>query len=164
MTILAEIPHNGQLLKVRVIDAITTGDGRKLAVIQAMSGKPFTSYTMGGPADSDVTNIPTCALRNVQAVSDPQPQPARPNLLTLALAYQAKGQWASGETVTLAAGKTGNPLAWLKNNGGQVWLHAIGAPRGLLFSLLGRNGWEVSRTLQADYPTWAQAAQANRSK
>jgi hypothetical protein len=74
--ILAHIPHNGEMLPVEVVEAITTGDGRRLAVVRALAGQPFTGHSFnGGPCDSDTANIPAGLLRDVVMTVDVSPVP-----------------------------------------------------------------------------------------
>ena len=91
MTILARFQNR----HVKILDVFTTGDGRKLAIVQALEGQPFTSWTHGGWAASDTTTIRADFLQDVAAESRPAG-----NLLTLALA-NAKSQWYAGESVWL---------------------------------------------------------------
>ena len=63
--IIANIPHNGETITVEVLDVFTTGDGRKLATVRALTGQPFTSWTHGGWAESDTRRVRVDQLANV---------------------------------------------------------------------------------------------------
>lgn len=154
MTIIAVY----QSQQVEVLDVYTTG-GRKYAAVKALEGRPF----VGGdkwPVLTEWATAPADELANIH--QDPQPEPTKPNLLTLALTYQNKAQWASGESITLFCDPSGRPLAWLKNHGGRVVLQAKGVRGGAMVYLLTAQGCQLSRTVGADYHRWAAKAQANR--
>lgn len=68
--IIASITRNGNSLPVEVVDTFTTGDGRKLAVVRALSGQPFTQWTHGGPSQSDSAYVPVDYLANLAASVD----------------------------------------------------------------------------------------------
>jgi len=73
--IIAQTPHNGELITVEVLATFTTGDGRKLATVKAMTGRPFSSWTHGGWADSNTRNVRVDQLSNI-AASIELPTPA----------------------------------------------------------------------------------------
>jgi len=53
-------------IAVEVVDAFTAGDGRKIAVVEALNGKkPFTEYTMGGPCQTSTTHVAAHLLKNI---------------------------------------------------------------------------------------------------
>lgn len=81
MAILARYANR---LDVAVVDVLITGDGRKLALVQALSGEPFTVCTHGGPMDtdsalvspdllSDVHQVPTRRSRREPSATRPEP-------------------------------------------------------------------------------------------
>lgn len=63
--IIAQIPHNGTTITIEVLSVFTTGDGRKLASVRALTGHPFTEWTHGGPADTDTRRVRVDLLANV---------------------------------------------------------------------------------------------------
>ena len=75
--IIAQIPHDGTTITVEVLSTFTTGDGRKLATVKALTGKPFTSWTHGGWAESETRNVRVDLLSNV-AMSVDLPAAAAP--------------------------------------------------------------------------------------
>ena len=66
MTIIAVY----QSFQVEVTDVFTTGDNRKLASVRAITGKPFTIFTHGGPADSATASVRADLLTNVHIDQD----------------------------------------------------------------------------------------------
>lgn len=156
MTILADLEQNGVMIQVQVLD-VFEGSGRKLATVQALQGKPFTRWTMGGPCDDDTDNVRPDRLHNVRVIEAEAPaQAARPNLLTMALEYRNRAQWYSGESVRLITGKTGQPLAWLKHESGRVYLQAAGKRGSVLIYVLHPDGWRVAQDVTRNYQAWAR--------
>lgn len=154
--IIAYVSQNGHKYPVEIMDVFTTGDGRKLAAVRALQGQPFTRYTMGGPCNEDTANVRLDCLTDVHPA--PQGQPARRNLLAMALEYRDRGQWATGESVRLITTPQGKPQAWLKNEGGRVYLYAAGIQKGLLVYLLHPDGWHLSHDVTSNYKQWAASA------
>ena len=158
MTILARFQNR----HVKILDVFTTGDGRKLAIVQALEGQPFTNWTHGGWAASDTTTLRADLLQDVAAESRPAG-----NLLTLALA-NAKSQWYAGESVWLwrkngGAAPTG---AFLKEEGGIVTLNLTGFAKSLrMFCIdLKAGEWQQARNLEANYHLWAAQAKAHEGR
>ena len=155
MSILARYTN----IEVEVLGTFTTGDGRRIATVRALRGKPFTDFTHGGPADSDSANVPVELLRDVRQDPQPDPEPSKPNLLDLALA-QARPQWHSGESVWLF--RSGNTGAFLKNDGnGFVNLNVTGCREYLNVFHLDPDtwSWRPCRDLEKNYKSWATKAQ-----
>lgn len=90
----------------------------------------------------------------VPSSTAPQANPA--NLFSMAMQYSSRPQWASGESVRLWQGTVkGNPvLAYLKNEGGTVYLNLTGAPATCPLFILGREGWQVVRNAEQRYQEW----------
>ena len=61
MTILALF----QRRPVEVLDAWTTGDGRKLAVIRSLDGRRWWAWTHGGWCEDDTCTIPAGTLHPI---------------------------------------------------------------------------------------------------
>jgi len=158
MSILARV----QNIEVEVLSTFTTGDGRKLATVRALRGKPFTDFTHGGPADSAAAQVPVSFLRDVR--QDPQAAPSKPNLLQMALAAH-KPQWYNGESLWLV--RNGNQGAFLKNDGnGFVTLNVTGCSEYLNFFFLDMMSgtWVPCRDLENKYQSWARKAQEAMKK
>jgi hypothetical protein len=69
-TVSIETLTGTQDFTVEIINVFTTGDGRKIATVEALpiDGKeirPFTQYTHGGPCQSSDARIPVAALKNI---------------------------------------------------------------------------------------------------
>ena len=72
--------------------------GVKRATVRAVEGKPFTKWGKW----LTKTSYATTTLDQLSGFTpDPQPEPAIPNLLSLALEYRDKQQWSAGEAVWL---------------------------------------------------------------
>ena len=48
---MAIIAKYANRFNVEVIDTLTTGDHRTLALVHALEGEPFTRFSMGGPVN-----------------------------------------------------------------------------------------------------------------
>lgn len=158
MTILAQFKNQ----HVEIIDTFERS-GRKLATVKAITGKPF----VGGdkwPVFTEWATAPIDELVNVHQDPQPDPEPAAPNLLSMALAYQERASWYSGESINLINDQAGKPLAWLKEGGGAVRLCVRGVRQSLLVYLCGLYGWQPMPNLGEKYNQWAAVAQAERSK
>lgn len=146
-------------LEVQVIDSFTTGDGRRIAVVKALRGKPFTDYSFnGGPSDSDTAQVPAALLKDVRI--EREQDNGQPNLLELALA-EAKPQWCNGESVWLVRNGNGSG-AFLKNSGnGFVTLNVVGCRDYLKVFYLDPESWTwvIARDLEKHYQAWASKAQ-----
>jgi len=75
MTILASIPHKGNRMTVEITDVFTGGSGVQLAIVRALAGSPFMSWTNGGWAASDTANFPAGLLRDVRIQPDLESNP-----------------------------------------------------------------------------------------
>ncbi len=71
--IIAHILHKQTNIPVRVLDAWTSSDGRRLAVVETLDGsRPFTQLTHGGPVDTGAIVIRAEALQGLAVtVEDP---------------------------------------------------------------------------------------------
>lgn len=80
--VIAMVRVNKQDVPVRIVSTFTTGDGRKVAHVEALpvNGRkitPFTQYTMGGPCESNTANIRLEYLKGISRVTEePKPAPA----------------------------------------------------------------------------------------
>jgi hypothetical protein len=131
--------YNHQLVKIN--DKWEAG-GIEHASIEAIQGTPF----MGGdkwPVQTKFASVPASEL-----------QPA--NLLELALAYQGKPQWYSGEIQYIWGDQ--HRGAYLSNDGGFIHLHITGYDPSLLVYWLSREGWAVAANLAEHYQSWAHKA------
>jgi hypothetical protein len=150
-------------VEVITLDFFTCG-GEQLVTVEALSGKPF----VGG--DKWAIATPFATVKTSDLIIEPheeragdqepvqqaeQPQPL--NLLTLALAYQSKRQWYSGEVLYIWGDhKRGG--AYLKEEGGFVRLSITHYSHSCLVFWLDRDGWAVSESLDKSYKTWATRA------
>lgn len=81
--VIASVRMNGQDIAVRVVKVFRTGDGRKVALVEALpvNGKtiePFTSYSIGGPSRSCQANVRVEFLHGLSRVEEqPAPQPVQ---------------------------------------------------------------------------------------
>lgn len=79
--VIAYVRENGDDVKVEILNVFTTGDGRKIATVEALpvNGKqiqPFTQYSIGGPSQSNSASIPLDLLKGISRVEEaPQPLP-----------------------------------------------------------------------------------------
>ena len=143
---------------VEILDRWTSG-GQEFATVRAINGSPF----VGG--DKWPIRTPFANVKVEELEADPQADTEqRPNLLTMALRYQDRRQWYSGEAIHLMTDKQGRPLAWLKNLDGEVWLQVKTCRKScLVYFLDPEDGWQVNPYLTMDYKSWAAAAtQAGR--
>jgi hypothetical protein len=99
MTILARY-HD---FEVEITGTLKTGDGRVLAAVRAIIGKPFTVQTHGGPADTDSALVSPDLLTEVHQVPQPEPaaQPRKVRKTCLAgdprpLVYEWAAEWLEG--------------------------------------------------------------------
>lgn len=148
MTILARFQNQ----QVEVIDTFEAG-GIELAAVKAITGKPF----VGGdkwPVFTEWATVKTCELQAL----DPTPQPLT-NLLTMALQYASKTQWAAGEDVWIWR-NNGKGGAFLKECNGWVNLFLTGYKRPLPVFWLNPSSWkwEARRNVSTDYQAWAARA------
>jgi hypothetical protein len=142
-------------VQVEILDVFDSPEG-KLAVVQAVSGKPF----VGGdkwPVATPYATVPAADLVDVAELAAGWPQPQPSNLLALALAA-ARPQWPNFESVWLVGGPSKG--AYLKNVGGWVYLFASGYAKGLpVFYLDPAVGeWKESRRARKEYQAWAAEA------
>jgi len=77
--LIAFVTTNNQEVAVKVVNVFTTGDGRRIATVEALpvDGKnlrPFTEYSMGGPVESSSTRIPVAFVKILEF--EPVPEPA----------------------------------------------------------------------------------------
>ena len=79
--VIAYVRLNGTDVAVEVKSVFKSGDGRKVAVVEALpvNGKniqPFTNYSIGGPYQSSAANIRLDFLTGISRVEEaPKPQP-----------------------------------------------------------------------------------------
>ena len=79
--VLAMVRIDRQDVTVRILSVFKTGDGRKVASVEALpvNGrqiKPFTQYSIGGPSQSSQANIRLEYLRGISRVTEQEPAPA----------------------------------------------------------------------------------------
>jgi hypothetical protein len=153
MSILARFKKS---FDVEVLSTFATGDGRKLATVKALAGSPFKAWSHGGWSESATANVPADLLSDVRR--DPVPEPARPNLLGLALAA-FKPQWYASETIPLWKSDNGQVTAWLREGNQFIWLGVKGYDKGLPVFFLGLGGWQVVGDVDRKYADWARQAQ-----
>lgn len=77
--IIASVRINKQDIAVRVLSVFKTGDGRKVAHVEALpvNGReiaPFTNYSVGGPYQSNTANVRLEFLHGLSRVTEPAPQ------------------------------------------------------------------------------------------
>ena len=76
---IAFVRIQNQKVAVEIINVFTTGDGRRIASVEALpvNGKtirPFTQYSIGGPSQSSEARIPVAFLTDIGfAVDMPAP-------------------------------------------------------------------------------------------
>lgn len=77
--VIASVRINRQDIAVKVLSVFKTGDGRKVAHVEALpvNGReiaPFTNYSVGGPYQSNSANIRIEYLVGISRVEEPTPQ------------------------------------------------------------------------------------------
>jgi len=75
-TVLAIVRLNKQDVTVKVLSVFKTGDGRRVATVEALpvNGReiaPFTSYSAGGPYQSNTARVRVEFLRGLSRVKEP---------------------------------------------------------------------------------------------
>lgn len=152
MTIITVRPFGTEEpVEVEVLDIYECG-GVQLASVEALEGKPFVGGNKWA-VQTPFTIVPTSDL----IITEEPAQPAL-NLLTLALAYESKRQWYSGE-VLYVWGDRKRGGAFLKEEDGFVRLSITHYPHSCLVFWLGLDGWAVSESVNKSYQTWATRAQ-----
>ena len=81
--IIASVRINKQDIAVRVLSVFKTGDGRKVAHVEALpvNGRqiePFTNYSIGGPYQSSHANVRLEFLRGISRIAEPETQAPPP--------------------------------------------------------------------------------------
>jgi hypothetical protein len=155
MAILAQVQARGTLIPVEVTDTFTGGGGRKLAAVRAINGKPFITWTHGGPCEDDRATYPVDCVKNVTVTVEDDPKAA--NLFKRAIELAAnKRQWYPGEVVYI----WGDPKrgVFLKEAGGSVYLYVTGYREPCRIYYLALDGWQVSDKAAEDYGRWAAQA------
>lgn len=76
--IIAIVRTQNQEVTVEVVNIFKTGDGRRIATVEALpvNGKtirPFTEYSMGGPVDSSSARIPVAFVKILEFALVPEP-------------------------------------------------------------------------------------------
>ena len=158
MTILARF----QNIDVEVLNSWTSSRG-KVALVQALSGQPFKSWTHGGWAESDSTTVLADTLKDVRTDPQAETKPNKPNLLTLALQHTDKKQWYAGEVVHLW--KNGKRRAFLKEQHGFIHLCLTGEMASCCIFWLDPVtwSWEVSNNIESDYPNWVRKVRSKNA-
>lgn len=146
MTIIAEYAN----VTVEILDGWQNPDGVSFASVKAVEGQPF----VGGlcePVRSAYRVVKAAELQNVH--SDPQPAPAAPNLLAMALEYADKSQWSSGETVWIYKRQV-----FLKEQQGFVHLCVVGKQASCKVFWLNADGWhwEPVHSVNTRYSQWVE--------
>jgi hypothetical protein len=144
---------NGKPVEVIALDFYTGGGGEQMVVVEALSGKPF----VGGLKEAIFTPFANVRTQDLIIEQEPAEQPQPLNLLTLALAYESKQQWYSGEWLYIwGSHKTGG--AYLQEVGGFVRLNITHYAPSVLIFALGLDGWHVSQSAEKSYRAWATRA------
>lgn len=153
MTILADIPHKGSMIKVEITDTYINSRGEKMVSVKALKGEPFISWTHGGWAYYNTTEV------GVNSLKDVRQEETAPNLLAMALA-QAKPQWHSGESVWIWR-NNGNG-AFLKEESGFVNLCLTGVNRSVPIFYLDPASWSwvQSKNVEQRYQNWVSRVRA----
>jgi hypothetical protein len=156
MAILARVQKNGTLIPVEVCDTFTTSDGRKLAAVRAINGgKPFTTWTHGGPCPDDLATLRVDYLQDITVTGEDQPQ--APNLFKRALDLAAnKRQWYAGEVVYIWGDQKRG--AFLAENGGIISLYVTGHRKPCRLFYLALDGWQIGEKAAELYGRWAAQA------
>ena len=152
MAILASFQNH----EVELTDIYESG-GITLASARATAGKPF----VGGdrwPVYTEYTTVKVHELQNIRQA------PENATLLSIALAFASKKQWANGEAVTLTRSKDGKVQSFLKCGDGLVRLHIVGYTPSLVMFNLTEQGWRVVRNVETSYRIWANKAKASLKK
>ena len=152
--IIANVLHNGNTIPVEITSTFQTSDGRKLAAVRAINGKPFTTWTHGGPSADDRATLRVDTLRDVAITPDETPQ--ADNLFKRALELATKRQWYAGEVVYIWGDPTRG--AFLKDGGGAVNLFVTGHRKPCRIYYLALDGWQVSDKAGENYARWAAQA------
>jgi hypothetical protein len=137
-------------IQVEILDTYKAGNTKYVAV-RAVEGKPF----VGGNKWPTRTEYTTAEFDELYGITlNPQTEPAQPTLLSLALAYQDKSQWHSGESVWIWGDK--HRGAFLKAEQGFVNLCLVGYRKSVTIFWLNPKTWkwEITRNAGINYHQW----------
>jgi len=117
--VIAYVRLNGTDIAVEIKSVFKSGDGRKIAVVEALpvNGKqiePFTSYSIGGGYQSDTANIRLDLLKGISRVEEiPQPQPQPSNDKVIAILAEG-GKDVAVQVLAVYTGIHGEKIAEVK--------------------------------------------------